>query len=118
MRYDFSEPQAGKDICDRKAASLKAHIKRWVNENHEVITAEDIKAALESHGGIKGCRVAVVEVDTTRERNKDNKIPGIIVLNNFHYKENGIRVWKADNIGFGRFIPFDDLAVVPQRETG
>ena len=23
VRYDFSEPQAGKDICDRKAASMK-----------------------------------------------------------------------------------------------
>ena len=47
VRYDFSEPQASKDICDRKAASMKAHIKRWVNDNHDVITAEDMKAALE-----------------------------------------------------------------------
>ena len=77
VRYDFSEPQAGKDICDRKTAAMKAHIKRWVNEKHDVATAEDMKAALESHGGIKGCRAAVVEVDTTRERNKDCKIPGM-----------------------------------------
>ena len=27
-------------------------------------------------------------------------------------------MWKAYNIGLGRFIPFDDLAVVPQGETG
>ena len=83
LRYDFSEPQAGKNICDRKTAAMKAHIKRWVNERHDVVTAEDMKAALESHGGIKGCRVAVVEVETTRERNKDSKIPGVSVLNNF-----------------------------------
>ena len=56
------------------------------------VTAEDMKAALEFHGGIKGCRAAVVEVDTTRERNKDNKIPDISVLNNFQYEEFGIRV--------------------------
>ena len=31
LRYDFSDPQAGKEICDRKTASMKAHIKRWVN---------------------------------------------------------------------------------------
>ena len=55
VRYDFSEPQAGKDICDRKTAAMKAHIKRGVNERHDVVTAEDMKAALESHGGIKGC---------------------------------------------------------------
>ncbi|KAK3709896.1 hypothetical protein QZH41_007508 [Actinostola sp. cb2023] len=48
VRYDFSDPQAGKDICDRKTASMKAHIKRWVNEKHDVMTAEDMKEALES----------------------------------------------------------------------
>ena len=26
LQYDFSEPQAGKDICDRKAAPMKGHI--------------------------------------------------------------------------------------------
>ena len=88
---------------------MKAHIKRWVNERHDVITAEDMKASLESHGGIKGCRVAVVEVDPTRETNKDSKIPGISVLNNFQFEECGIRVWKAYNIGPGRLITYSDL---------
>ena len=32
-----------------------------------------MKAALESHGGIKGCRVAVAEVDTTRKKKTQNK---------------------------------------------
>ena len=31
-RYDFSEPQAGKDIGDRKIAPMKARIRRYVNE--------------------------------------------------------------------------------------
>ena len=97
---------------------MKAQIKRWVNERHDVVTAEDMKVALESHGGIKGCRAAVVEVDKTRERNKDNKIPGISVLNNFQYEERGIRVWKAYDIGPGRFIPYSGLGVTPQGDTG
>ena len=33
LRYDFSDLQAGKDICDRKTAPMKAHIKRWVCDN-------------------------------------------------------------------------------------
>ena len=41
VRYDFSEPQAGKDICDRKSASMKGPVKRWVNEKHDVIRAEE-----------------------------------------------------------------------------
>lgn len=43
------------------------------------MTAKDMKAALESHGGIKGCRASVVNMDTTKERNQDSKIPGISV---------------------------------------
>ena len=56
LRYDSSDPQAGKDICDRTTVPMKAHIGRWVNEKHDVITAEDMKQALESHGVLKGCR--------------------------------------------------------------
>ena len=54
IRYDFSEPQAGKGICDRKTAPMKAHIRRFVNENNDVTTAEEMKKALESHGGLRG----------------------------------------------------------------
>ena len=91
LRYDFSDPQAGRDICDRKTAPMKAHIKRWVNEKHDVITAENMKEALESHGGLKGCRVAVVQVDTTKSVGVENKIPGISLLNNFLFEERGLR---------------------------
>ena len=48
IHYNFSDPQAGKDICDRKTAPMKAHIKRWVNEKHDVLTAEDMKLVIES----------------------------------------------------------------------
>ncbi|KAK3752453.1 hypothetical protein QZH41_013500, partial [Actinostola sp. cb2023] len=61
MRYDFSDPQAGKDICDRKIAPMKAHMRRYVNEKHDIKTAQDMKQALESHGGIKGCRTAIAK---------------------------------------------------------
>ena len=53
IRYDFSEPQAGKDICDRKKAPMKAHIRRFVNEHNDVTTAEEMIKALESHGGLE-----------------------------------------------------------------
>ena len=31
-RYDFSDLQAGKDICYRRTAALKAHMRRYINE--------------------------------------------------------------------------------------
>ena len=52
-RYDFSDPQSGKDVCDRKIAPMKGHIQRWVNEKHDVVTAVDMKEALESYGGAR-----------------------------------------------------------------
>ena len=113
QRYDFSEPQSGKDICDRKTAPMKAHIRRWVNEKHDVITAEDMKTALGSHGGVKGVRAAVVQVDTSREITA-NKIPGISLLNNFSVEEDRVRVWRAFNVGPGRLL---SLEVVPQGDT-
>ena len=88
--YDFSEPQAGKDICDRKIAPMKAHIRRLVNENNDVTTAEEMKKALESHGWLRGCRVAVVEIDPSKDLHEANKIPDISLLYNFKFGDSGI----------------------------
>ena len=65
-RYDFSDPQSGKDVCDRRIASMKTHIRCWVNEGHDATTAREMKVALDSHGGVRGCRFAVVEIDKTQ----------------------------------------------------
>ena len=117
LRYDFSDPQAGKDICDRKIAPMKSHMRRWLNEKHDITTAEEMKLALESHGGIKGSRAAVVKLNPTKDNASDNKIPGISLLNNFAFEKNGIRVWRSFDIGSGRLIKFNELQIVPQVET-
>ncbi|KAI8490451.1 hypothetical protein Bbelb_317190 [Branchiostoma belcheri] len=93
LRYDFSDPQAGKHICDRKIASMKTHIRRFVNERHDVVTAEDMKQALESHGGVKGCRVAVCQLTTGQEHPR-LRLEGIKVWNNFRFEGDLLRVWK------------------------
>ena len=95
---------------------MKAHIKRWVNEKHDVITAENMKEALESHGGLKGCRVAVVKVNTTKSLGVENKIPGISLLNNFLFEERGVRASKAYNVGPGS--PYDKVIIEGQGDTG
>ena len=60
-RYDSSDPQSGKDICDTKTAPMKGHIRRFINEKHDAVTAEDMKIA----GGVKGCNCIVAEVDVS-----------------------------------------------------
>ncbi len=48
-RYDFSEPQAGKGPCDRSSAHQKSQVTRYLNEGNDVMTALNIKRALESN---------------------------------------------------------------------
>ena len=45
---------------------MKGHIQRWVNEKHDVVTAVDMKEALESYGGVRGCRITVAEVEVAK----------------------------------------------------
>jgi hypothetical protein len=45
MRYDFSEPQQGKDICDRIICPLKSSIRRFCDEGND-ISAQDMQTAL------------------------------------------------------------------------
>ncbi|CAH3162685.1 unnamed protein product [Pocillopora meandrina] len=54
-----------------------------------------MKKALESHGGLRGCRVAVVEIDPSKDLHEANKIPDISLLYNFKFEDSGKRVWKA-----------------------
>jgi len=63
-RVDFSGPQGGKGACDRKAAYIKAHIRRHINEGHDVQNAKDFKGAILSIGGLNGVRVALVDAAT------------------------------------------------------
>ncbi|VDH98403.1 Hypothetical predicted protein [Mytilus galloprovincialis] len=47
-RYDFSDAQGGKDICDRRIAPIKQHMKAYANEGHSIKTANQMKKAIES----------------------------------------------------------------------
>jgi hypothetical protein len=46
MRCDFSEPQQGKDICDRIICPLKSSIRRFCDEGNDIISAQDMQTAL------------------------------------------------------------------------
>ena len=98
-RYDFSEAQAGKDMCDCRAAALKSHIRHYINEGNDVKTASDMKAAIDSHGGVKGFYSAVCKVDERSQNMTKHSLSGIQSLNNFMFTESGeIIAWWAYNV--------------------
>lgn len=62
---------------------------------HDVMTAQQLKEAIDSYGGVRGCRAAVVEVNSKKQTTGTHKISGISQLNNFQYtQDGGIIVWK------------------------
>ena len=102
LAVDFSDPQGGKGPADCMSATCKNHIRRYINEGHDVTTAEQMKEAILSHGGVEGVRVVVVDV-AIQETPKKSKITGINKLNNFEYRE-GVLARRAYGIGTGSLI--------------
>lgn len=109
QRFDFSDPQGGKGPCDRKAATIKAHVRRYINEGNDVTTAAQFKEAMLSYGGVRGVRVALVNLGIDHSTIPEGKIDGISTVNNFSYQKRGLTMWKAYDIGKGKFIPWSKL---------
>ena len=103
-RADFSDPQGGKGACDRKAATIKAHVRRYVNEGHDVKNAQEFKTAILSHGGVAGVRVAVVDAAVAACEVPQVKLDGISMLNNFDFSGDTVTVWRAFDVGKGKQI--------------
>ena len=75
-----------------------------------------MKEALESHGGITGCRAAIAKINTASETGGTNKLKGISNLNNFDFTEAGIRVCCAYQIGPRSLVTY--VGKTAQGETG
>ncbi|CAC5367571.1 unnamed protein product [Mytilus coruscus] len=114
--YNFSEAQDGKGPCDRRASHIKACVRRYINEGHDVTSAEEMKQAIDVKQ--KGSfRVKVVDIVTNldAEKSQIKPITGITQLHNFSFDVNGITVWKAYGIGEGKRISWDNIGTTEQR---
>lgn len=50
--YCYSEPQAGKSYCDSKIAHMRMKMKSYAAGGHNILTAADMKHALDAGSGI------------------------------------------------------------------
>ena len=104
-RIDFSDPQGGKGAADRLAATCKAHVRVFINEGNDVTSAEHLKNALLSSGGIDVVRVVSLEsIDELPVVEENKRIPAISKLNNFVFRTASLICWRAYGIGCGREI--------------
>ena len=113
-RFDHSEPQHGKDICDRILCPMKAAIRTFCNEGHDILTANDIHIALKERQ-VKGTTAAVCSVDESNKNAEVRKLEGFSKFHNVSFEFEGIRVWRCYGIGFGKFVPYKSLIGQPQK---
>ena len=129
LMRDYSEVQAGKDVCDRIVGAAKMRMRAYLNAGNDVTNASQIKSGsflpsitdctcrsqfdlgMEYCGGIKhvfvGTAVMIEKVPSITKC----RIPDISMIRNIVYKENQMITRKASEIGQGRRINFTDIDV-------
>ncbi|KAK3715613.1 hypothetical protein QZH41_000987 [Actinostola sp. cb2023] len=106
-RLDFSDPQGGKGASDRKAATIKSHMRIHLNAGHDIETPAQMYDAVLSSGGVPSLSVTLCESVTGPPMAK-YKIDGVSLISNIEYSaEEGIRVWRAYGVEPGRLISTD-----------
>lgn len=51
------------------------HVARFLNEGNDILSASDLKRALESNNGLKGTKTCVISIDNAEEPKIQSKIP-------------------------------------------
>ena len=86
IEVGFSDPQGGKGLADRMAATVKGHISRFLNEGNNVTNVKEMEKAILTHGGLPGIWVAVIDrLDEKETLGPQQKIARISKLNNFSF---------------------------------
>jgi uncharacterized protein YkvS len=116
VSYDYSEPQHGKDICDRTLCPMKLAIRRYCDEGHDILSAKDMKKALLERP-VSGVTASVNKIDESKMSAEVKPMKNFNSFHNFEIEEQGLRVRKAYGVGKGKFIPFSDVVVKKQQQT-
>ena len=103
-------------MCDRILCPMKSAIRRYCCEGNDVLSAKDMRTA-PSERPVRGTIACVCLVNETQKTLEVNKMDGFSKYDNFIFELNGIRVWRADGVGKGIVIPYQDIIVKPQGAT-
>ena len=82
---------------------MKSALKTYCNEGNDVLTASDMRKALEERQ-VRGTTACVGRVNEGKNSLLIKKVDGFSKFHNFQYEANGGRVWKAYGIGDGKLI--------------
>ena len=114
-RLDFSDPQGGKGLCDRKAASLKSHMRAHLNQGSNIETSKEMLDAIQSSGGVPGVDATLCGSLQNQKLSLNVKIPGMSLISNIEYNDASLTVCKAYGIGPGKCIRLSELTSAGSR---
>ncbi|CAC5383152.1 unnamed protein product [Mytilus coruscus] len=117
-RYDFSEAQSGKSICDAKTVHMRLKMRMYVSSGRNITSPFEMQAAIMDGTGVKACQCAVVEVDSSKQTMTNHRIKGINQMNNIAFDGDDIIVWQAFNVGIGIKMQRSKLLKNEQLDTG
>lgn len=93
---------------DRFASVIKSHVRRYLNEKHDVTNAEQFVEACQSYGGVK--YVNVVECRFRQQHGTAKfRFEKVKRFRNFIFQRDGIRAHRAWNIGEGLLFSYANL---------
>ena len=112
-RMDFTDPQGGKGPCDRKAASIKTHMRVYLNQGSDIDTAKEMVDAIQSLGDVPGVDVTLCSSSQIPKPSLNVKSEGVSLISNIEYNDGSLRVWKAYEIGPGKCVQLTKFGIPP-----
>ena len=97
--------------CDRKAASIKSHMKIHLNQGSNIDTAKEMVDAIQSSGGVPGVDVSLCNSAQDPAPSLNVKIAGVSLISNIVYNNGSLTVWRAYGIGPGKCIRLKGLGI-------
>ena len=85
-----------------RTATIKAHVRSFVNEGNDVQTPKDLETAMLSSEGLSGIRVALF--DSLGIKDGPFTWDGISLINNLQHTGLRITVRRSYDIGIGKII--------------
>jgi uncharacterized C2H2 Zn-finger protein len=111
---EFSEPQCGKDQADRDSAVAKTCFRNYVNEGHDLISAANMKAALDqSLGGLRNSKTCVIEISADKGSLRKITIPNVSQIHSIKFENDLLTIWRYSNIGVGKKIAYQATDFIP-----
>ena len=92
----------------------KASIRSYCDESHDIASAKNMHTALEERRTSQGNGSVSAHMRIVQEQNSTlemNKIANLNSLHNFEFTQEGLRVWRAFNVGAKMFIPWNNIVI-------